>query len=452
VCSSDLNGDISGSNGSFVTGDAFVADPPALYANQSNGEAGTPPYSITVGKTSNQDFAQSFQVTETSEISKFQLYIKKVGFPSNAYILIYTDNNGKPYADPYAGHNPIAGGTIYAGGIATFYSWFDVATYSANAMLLPGVTYWLVIDCQNSQSSNYYVIGANQSYPNGYGLTGIISPSVYKGSWTNTNPSQLDMYFKIFFGGGHGFISNVDVGANGTGDANVYTLTNSAVVGNAYCKTGTGNNKSCDTSHDVPEPEEMPISDSMINGWKADAEAGGTIDGNLTISGTQTLGPKKINGNLTITGTVTITNTIWVTGSINISGTVKLNPSYLATSGIIISDKYIYIANNSVFQDSGTAGSYIMVLSTSSCDSVAGANPCGAYNAIEVKNNSNLIIANAQKGAVAFQNNAGVKEVVANRIYLANNSTVSYGSGLMNVNFTSGTSGVWDIDGWKEVE
>ena len=196
----------------------------------------------------------------------------------------------------------------------------------------------------------------------------------------------------------------------------------------------------------------MPISDANIAEWKADAELGGVTNGNVTISGNQSLGPKKIVGNLTVSGTLTISDTIWVTGNISITGKVKLAPSYLATTGIIISDGYISIGNNSEFNDSGTAGSYILLLSTSSCDTAIVGNPCGTHNAIEAENNSDLIIANAQKGAIIFSNNAGVKELAANRIYLSNNATITYGSGIMSIDFTSGPSGGWNVGGWKETQ
>ncbi len=218
----------------------------------------------------------------------------------------------------------------------------------------------------------------------------------------------------------------------------------------AYCQSGSNNNKTCDTSKADPAQEDLPVSDANIADWKADAESGGVINGNYTISGTQTLGPKKIVGNLTVSGTLTIANTIWVTGSITINGTVKLDPSYGATTGVMIADSYITLANNSVFIDSGTPGSFIMLLSTSSCDSAVVGNPCGLNDAINASNNSNLIIVNAQNGAIHFNNNASVKEMVANRIYLANNATISYGSGLIDVDFSSGPSGGWDIDTWGE--
>ncbi|MDO8656770.1 MAG: hypothetical protein Q7K45_06035, partial [Nanoarchaeota archaeon] len=92
----------------------------------------------------------------------------------------------------------------------------------------------------------------------------------------------------------------------------------------------------------------------------------------------------------------------------------------------------------------------ILLLSESICDDSMSGSPCNGTNAIEVSNNSSISIVNAQKGTVYFSNNASVKEAVGNKIELKNNVGISYGSGLINVNFTSGPSGSWVIDSWAE--
>ncbi len=431
------NGNIYGSNGAFITGDAYVADAPALSADQTNG-SGIPANNIVFGNaTSTQDFSQGFQLDNDGKINKAQIYLKKVGAPSNATVRITTDSSGKPST------TNVATGTLNANLVTTSYGWVDVS-FSSNPQMITGITYWLVVDSA-SNSSNYYTIGGNSSYANGTGKIGQ-----YGSTWNNTSPSGLDGYFSIFLGGTKGSIDNMNIGSSGVGSAFVDSITNSTIANKAYCQTGSNNNKTCDTSRANPTQENLPVSDANIADWQADAENGGVTNGNVTVSGSQTIGPRKIIGDLTVSGTLTIANTIWVTGNININGTVKLAPSFGATTGIIISDGYITMANNSVFTDSGTAGSYIMLLSTSSCDSAIVGNPCGSNDAINASNNSNLIIVNAQKGAIHFNNNASVKEMVANRIYLANNSTISYGSGLISVDFSSGPSGGWDIDTWAE--
>ncbi|HEY4493934.1 MAG TPA: hypothetical protein VJB95_00670 [Candidatus Paceibacterota bacterium] len=255
-----------------------------------------------------------------------------------------------------------------------------------------------------------------------------------------------------FVAGSSGSISNMRVGYGGTGDARAHTVTGSTITGALYCQTGSGNNKSCNTSQADPEDEDMPITDEEISEWKNDASSGGTTSGNVTISSPTTLGPRKIAGNLTVNDTLTVAGTLYVTGNITISDTVRLATSYGATSAIIIADGYIIINGGVDFEDSGTTGSYIMLLSESSCDESMSGDPCNGRNAIEVNNNSSISIVNAQKGTIYFKNNAGVKEVVANKIELKNNVGVEYGSGIINVNFTSGPGGGWILGTWKETE
>lgn len=253
-----------------------------------------------------------------------------------------------------------------------------------------------------------------------------------------------------YVAGDDGLISNMRIGYGSTGSAHSHTVTNSTVTGNIFCQTGTGNNKLCDNSQPDPVDQDLPISNDEISKWKTDATNGGTTVGNLTISTPTSIGPKKIIGNLTINSTLTILDTIYVTGNITINGTVKLNSSYGGASGIIIADGYIAISNGVVFEDSGTIGSYILLLSDSVCDSSMYGSPCLGNNAINVSNNSNISIVNAQKGTVYFSNNASVKEAVGNKIELKNNVGISYGSGIINVGFTSGPSGGWILDSWGE--
>ncbi len=253
-----------------------------------------------------------------------------------------------------------------------------------------------------------------------------------------------------FVAGDTGSISNMRVGYGGTGSAHAHNITNSTVTGVIYCQTGSGNNKSCDTSQADPVAQDLPILDSDIAQWKTDATNGGVTDGNVVISSPATIGPRKIIGNLTVNDTLTVAGTVYATGNVSIDGTVKLDSSYGAISGIIMSDGLISIGNGVIFQDSGTAGSYILFLSNSTCDDSISASPCFGKNAIEVSNNSDISIVNAQKGTVYFSNNAAVKESVGKKIELKNNVGISYGSGMINVDFTSGPSGSWTVDSWGE--
>ncbi|MDE2399434.1 MAG: hypothetical protein KGL67_00235 [Patescibacteria group bacterium] len=287
-----------------------------------------------------------------------------------------------------------------------------------------------------------------------------ISGSIYSnGDVVGSNGAYITG--DAFAAGNTGSISNMCIGGTvqsgnctGTtvGSAHAHTVTNTNATGNIYCQTGSGNNKTCDTSQADPITQALPIQDASITQWETDATNGGVTNGNVTISSPTTIGPRKIVGNLIVNSTLTIANTIYVTGNvtIGINATVKLDPSFGTTSGMIISDGYIIINNGVAFQDSGTAGSYILLLSNSTCDASILTSPCNGNNAISVSNNSNISIVNAQKGTVYFSNNASVKESVGNTISLKNNVGISYGTGLINVGFTSGPSGSWFINSWGE--
>jgi len=252
-----------------------------------------------------------------------------------------------------------------------------------------------------------------------------------------------------FSAGSSGLIDNVDVGTGATGDARAHTVRNSTVLGNLYCQVGSGNNKSCNTSAADPSTVSMPITDEMINDWKADAELGGVTAGNVTVSAPTSLGPTKITGNLAINADLTITGTIYVVGNIttNNNARVSLSSSYGSTGGIIVTDGKVTLSNNVQFFGSGTSGTYVLLVTTSVCPS-----GCSGSNALEILNNVGAILVNAQYGTVHLNNNVTLNEVVGNKIIIDNSAVINYLSGLANQNFTSGPSGGWNIKSWQEIE
>jgi len=250
--------------------------------------------------------------------------------------------------------------------------------------------------------------------------------------------------------GSTGTISDVLIGQNETDNAHAHTVNNSTISGNLYCKTGSGNNKSCDISLPDPEPIPMPITQAMIDQWKADAALGGTVPGNLTISTPTSLGPKKITGDLIIDADLTLTGTVYVIGTITASNNrhISLSPSYGATGGILLTDSPINLSNNVIFEGSGSANSYIMLLTSSACPTTG----CASTNALEIANNVGAVILNAQNGTAHMSNNVTLNEIVANKIMMDNNAVVNYLSGLANTAFTSGPSGGWNVKSWKEIK
>lgn len=425
------NGPITGG---YISGSATSANSAALYADQQNG-TGVPPNNIVFGNAnSTQDIAQSFTVSATQPLNKVQLYIKKTpSTPANLTIRITADTNGSPSS------SSIATGTLSTSLVSTNYGWVDISL-SSTPQLDAGTTYWLVIDGATN-STKYYTIGGDSLYANGLAKTGK-----YNISWNDIDPSGLDIYFKVYLGGFQGLISGTRIGYDTVGDAYANTVKNSLVAGTNYCKTGTGNNKTCNTSRADPVAIDMPISQQNIEDWKLGAVEGGTYTGNYSINDTTvSLGPKKITGDLTIgnNATLNMTGTLWVQGNVNLSNnsSIRLVSSYGSTGGVIIVDGTVTLANNALFWGSGTSGSYVMVLSTSSSDS-----------AITVGNNAGAVVLYAANGTVNVSNNAGAREITGYKINLSNNAVVVYDSGLANANFTNGPSGSWTVQSWRETQ
>lgn len=434
------NGPITGDSSAIITGTAISGNSPAVSTDQNNG-SGVPSSNVTFANAnSTQDIAQSFQVSTSSPLNKIQLYLKKVGSPSNATVKIVNDSSGNP------GTTVIATGTLNASTVTTSYGWIDIS-FTTNPLLSVGTTYWVVIDAVTS-SSKYYIIGANNgSYGNGLGKIGQ-SPS----TWNNTTPSGLDYYFNIYLGGINGLIAGssgsqwnqLHVGTvSGTAQAHTVNYTNS--TGNIYCQDGTGNNKSCINQSD-PLYQSFPVSDANITQWQTDALSGGTYSGDYNVGWAgATLGPKKIDGNLTVSGggTLTLTGNLWVTGNIvlNGGGTIKLSSSYGTDDAVIITDGTITISGGGHATGSGTTGSYIMMLTTSFSTSAA-----------SVSGGAGAVIVYAQNGTINISGGASLKEATGYRITVSGGSSITYESGLTNNNFSSGPSGTWSVASWQETQ
>jgi len=437
------NGDITGGSGSYITGTAIAANSVALSTEQANDTPSTPSAEVVFGNASGtQDFAQSFVMSTTSPVNRVELYLKRTSSsPGNLTVRIVPDDGGAPDG------STIVSATLSASLVTTSFGWVSV-TFSSNPDLLLGETYWLVLDGSNS-SSKYYTVGANTAYESGIGKLGQ-----YEGSWNNTSPSGQDGYFRLYVGGLTGTIDGVEIGEDGVGNAWAHTVTDSTIAGTNYCQTGSGNNKPCDTSQPDPLPQDFPISEGNVAAWKSDAAAGGTHSGDYTLNGNSgSLGPKRITGDLNITNgaTLTVNGTLWIEGDVTFSNgsSIRLASSYGSLSGIIIVDGKVTISNNAQFYGSGQSSSYLLVLSTSACPNAAN---CDGENAIEVANNAGTAILYAMNGTLHLSNNAGAKEATGRHIKLDNGATITYESGLANVNFSSGPGGSFYINTWREVK
>ncbi|KKS96741.1 hypothetical protein A3B05_00170 [Candidatus Giovannonibacteria bacterium RIFCSPLOWO2_01_FULL_43_160] len=430
------NGSIVGSNGTIITGDAIVAG--GINTNPSLEWAIQNSDNFFATATGNRDITQSFIANATNKLNKVAVYLGKVGNPtSNITLRINTDNGNKPST------TSIASATIQYTSVGLTPGWIGVALPSP-PNITNGTKYWIVLDYGSNSASNYWNWRKDSS-DNYLNNTGKYTSNCCSGNpvWTNVGG---DLAFQAWIGGVNTKIDGLTIGnaSSGTGRANLFvnTTIHGSACPNQYCIV------------ENPAREEMPISAGLIQDWKDAAATGGICVqpqcdalGNLFLSNgaSANLGPIKINGNLTLSNnaTLTVTGVIWVAGNINVSNNcnVRLSPSYGSLSGMIVTDGTVRVSNNCVFSGSGTTGSYIMLLSAKNAPT---------SDVIEVNNNATGVIYYASNGRIEFENNAAAKEAVAYGIDMENGATITYETGLANINFSSGPSGGWDINSWQE--
>ncbi len=206
----------------------------------------------------------------------------------------------------------------------------------------------------------------------------------------------------------------------------------------------------------------MPISDAQLDQWEVEASLGGVHTSPcpyVLTSGTTNLGPKKIACDMDIknTAVVNLQGTLWVAGNLTIqnSAIVQLDPLYGQQSGFIIVDdpanrsagSILDVKNSAQILGSGTPGSYVMLVSRNNSAEIG-----GGTDAVEVQNTSSAPIYYVPHGSIEIHNSANLKEVTAYKLEIRNSATVTYESGLTNVQFTTGPTGGYNVIHWKEVE
>lgn len=460
------NGNIDGKNDAIITGDAWVARGTASTTNQEQLQQ-TDDLNIR-DTSSRRDAAQSFISSITAHINKISLYIKKVGNPGDIDIRVLRDNGGVP-----DNSGSIANGTLKEDNVTTNYGWIDV-TLNSNDPLLQNKKYWIVLDNGADHVSKYYVLGGtvDTSYSGG---TFLYSPDWNAGSpsWTAPTQGARDSTFKVFLGIANSFLKEIVI----QGDAHAHTITDSKICGSAYYQAvdaatlnflnspsaiwcpGVLTPGTAFSGQPDPQPQNMPISQAQIDEFKAQADAGGTCAqpvcdalGNLERDG---IGTTTLNTSLKITGNVRLDNkaglilggNLHVVGNLTLKNTcrVELSPAaYGSLSGIIVVDGTVMIENKCELVGSGDPASHIMVLTT---------NPkLDGNGAIHLKNSSSGAIFYASEGMMFLENQTDLKGAVAQKLKMKNQATVTYETGLANVNFSSGPSGGYDIQSWREIE
>lgn len=427
-------GSIRGCGSCSISGQAVSAATATISIDQANSSPLPPSQSITFGNAaSTQDFAQGFRVSDELSLVKIEVYIRKVGNPSNATIKIMTAQGNNPSAS-----GVIASGTISSSLVTTGYTWIEIPL-TANQILDDNTTYWIVIDA-NPDGGNYYVIGANSSYGNGQAKIGRTDWN----NWSATSPSGLDGYFKLTLG-------TSDVGIMGEGQYNqlsvgsayAYSVNSVSSTGSLYCQSGSANNKACDMSRTNPPVEPMPVSDGTINLWKNEALSGGTLTGDQSIGNTgATIGPKKIVGNLSVSGggTLRVSGTLWVTGNVTINGGGHVRSNNSAKSFAIVADGKITLSGGGSID--GSTGSHILLVSTNT----------DPDDAITISGGANDTALYASEGGVTVTGGASVKAAAAKQLYISGGANVIYDPEMASLNLTSDESnaGVFNIKTWRE--
>lgn len=253
-------------------------------------------------------------------------------------------------------------------------------------------------------------------------------------------------------------------GVHATGTAYAHTIRDSEIEKDAYYQVISGTTVLGTSFPGSPDQATttLPISDEQINAWKAEASAGGTTtcSGIYEFTSASTTGPRVYTCDVKIHGTnfdVNLSGPVLVQGDITIenSPTIKVAPSLGASSVVLIADdesdrlnKGKIALKNSTEFEGGSGNSYILVISNNNS-----AENGGTVKAIEIENSATGdVLLYSGHGEVVIKNSVSLKEVTAYRVRLQNFAEVVYESGLVNLLFTSGPGGSYDITRWREVE
>ncbi len=258
-----------------------------------------------------------------------------------------------------------------------------------------------------------------------------------------------------------GFSGKID-DIHATGTAYAHNILNSTIDKDAYYVVKTNTTVGGTSYPNSPDQGnvDLPISDAQIAEWEDLADDGGNatcVGGKYIVSSNITLGPKKIPCDFEISGspTITITGHIWVTGDITIknSPTIKISSSLGSQNVSIIADNpadrpnsgIISVNNTTTFQGSGSAGSFVFMISQNNS-----AETGGNIAAIDLGNNSTALVGYASHGLITLANSVSLKEATAYKITLKNSANVTYDTGLANSLFSAGPGGGYTQIEWSE--
>lgn len=436
------NGNVNMKNGASIDGDVFVAGGVQPTPEVESSCSGINCTEFTFGKNSNGelDTAQSFISPAGGLLRKVSLSLRKSGTPTDKTVRILADKNGEPDKN-----NVLASGTLFSKLVGSSVVGFIDVVFSSPASLTAGTTYWLMVDTSADSSNYFYWQGDTlQTYANGKAMW---SPDWNTGNpdWNNITP-VMDFVFRTYMGGVPTYVQGppgssptVDVKEN----AHANTLNYLNVTKDAYFQAEdhlTVSGIKYPNSPD-PAPAVMPISEPVIQEWRDQATQNGTVSGNIT-NCPATLEAKRYDGDITLPTncTVTIKHPTWITGNLTLSSgdTLKLDSG--SSSGVVMVENFVSLGSNNIIQGSGTAGSYLILLSNFNTKD----DPQGRV-AIDVTNNGNSGILYSNLGSISISNNNSLTEVTGWKLILSNNVTITYDQGLAGAFFSSGPGGEYSV-------
>ncbi|HTM68967.1 MAG TPA: hypothetical protein VL426_06755 [Candidatus Binatia bacterium] len=207
-------------------------------------------------------------------------------------------------------------------------------------------------------------------------------------------------------------------------------------------------------------PTAVSIPDINLDFWHNAAEDGGVINGDYYPADNSTLGPVKIIGNLVLGQNidVTIKGPVWVVGNINTQNgsSMTLDSSFDLYGTVLLADDpndrvtkgKITVVNGTTINGSGNPKCHILMVGMS--NSLVDTDP-----AISVAQTAQGVVFLAPYGTLRLQNNAGAKSLAAKRLFLDQNSTVTYDSSeLADMHFSASPSGVFRVNkgSWRQIK
>ncbi len=454
-------GDVIGTNGSYINGDAILTpNNPTLDINSN--PSVSPLNTVQYGTGNDTKYlAQSFVPSITDRVFSFGLKMARHSDPSlNVTLFIYDDSGNNPNSNLSGSGQQLTVNfpTDASGGWENGFT-TQVFSPNTNPVLQAGTKYWLVVQIAQTNSSKYWLVVRDTNgatYANG---TAKISGGT--AGMTDVCVGGCDIAMQVNVGGVPPLLKIPSV----KGNAYSQTIESTTINGQAHYQSLTGTVKAnngtvtCAENDNGPwcfdnaanqPPANFPISDAEIAQMEAQAATGGTTTCSPTciILNGASIGPRKYNGNVTLDNgaNVTLTGTVWVNGDLLIdnNSVLKLSDAYGADSGTIIADYVadqslkgkILLQNNGNILGNATPNTYIMAISMHRDLIFAAAT-------VNVLNNLSAAVIYSPYGIVEISNNAALKEVTAQKLILRENTSVTYESGLANVNFTTGPGGSW---------